>query len=97
LKGNKKNTQVFEVHLGLCATLYWLPNSTKGYSDANWISDIKDSKSTSRYIFTFCGALVLWKSFKQTCIIRFTMKSEFITFDKAGDEAKWIQNFLDNI
>jgi hypothetical protein len=73
------------------------PIVLKGYSDANWISNTKDSKSTSRYVFTFCGALVLWKSFKQTCIFRFTMKSEFITFDKAGDEAKWIQNFLDNI
>jgi hypothetical protein len=73
------------------------PIVLKWYSDANWISDTKDSKSTSRYVFTFCGTLVLWKSFKQTCIIRFTMKSEFIAFDKAGDEAKWIQNFLDDI
>jgi hypothetical protein len=30
----------------------------KGYSDANWISDIDDIKATSRYIFTFGGGAV---------------------------------------
>ena len=30
----------------------------EGYSDANWISDTKDSKSTSGYVFTLCGAVV---------------------------------------
>ena len=28
------------------------------YSDANWIFDIKDSKSISRYVFTLVGATV---------------------------------------
>ena len=69
----------------------------KVYSDADWMSDTKDSRSTCRYVFIFGGAIVSWKSFKQTCIVRFTIKLEFIAFDKAGDKAKWIQNFLDGI
>ena len=40
----------------------------EGYCDANWISDTKDSKSTSGYVFTLGGAAVFWKSTKQTCI-----------------------------
>ena len=28
----------------------------EGYSDANWISDTKDSKSTNGYVFTIGGA-----------------------------------------
>ena len=28
------------------------PVVIKGYSDANWISDLKDSRSTSGYVFT---------------------------------------------
>nr|GFD18749.1 zinc finger, CCHC-type [Tanacetum cinerariifolium] len=32
------------------------PAVIEGYSDANWISDIKDSRSTSGYMFTLGGA-----------------------------------------
>jgi hypothetical protein len=35
---------------GLHYTRY--PAILEGYSDANWISDTKDSKSTSGYVFT---------------------------------------------
>ena len=46
------------------------PHIIEGYWDANWISDSKDSKSTSGYVFTLGGAAVSWKSSKQTCIAR---------------------------
>ncbi|GJZ97735.1 hypothetical protein Tco_0670188 [Tanacetum coccineum] len=51
------------------------------YSDANWISNIKDSRSTSEYVFTLRGAAISWKSFKQTIIVKSIMESEFITLD----------------
>ena len=73
------------------------PAVLKGYSDANWISDIKDSKSTSGYVFTLAGATVSWKSSKQTVIARSTMESEFIALDKCGGEAEWLYHFLENI
>ena len=41
---------------GLHYTRY--PAVLKRYSDANWISDIKDSKSTSGYVFTIAGAII---------------------------------------
>uniref|UniRef100_A0A2N9EVE4 Reverse transcriptase Ty1/copia-type domain-containing protein n=1 Tax=Fagus sylvatica TaxID=28930 RepID=A0A2N9EVE4_FAGSY len=66
----------------------------EGYSDANWISDTNDTKSTSGYVFTLGGAAVSWKSSKQTCIARSTMESEFIALDKAGEEAEWLRHFL---
>ncbi|GJX00282.1 zinc finger, CCHC-type containing protein [Tanacetum coccineum] len=34
------------------------PAVIDGYSDANWISDIKDSRSTSGYFFTLGGAAI---------------------------------------
>nr|GEZ00526.1 retrotransposon-related protein [Tanacetum cinerariifolium] len=40
------------------------PAVIEGYSDANWISDIKDSRSTSGYVFTLGGAAISWKSSK---------------------------------
>ena len=42
---------------GLHYTRY--PEVLEGFSDANWISDVKDSKSTSGYVFTLAGALDL--------------------------------------
>ncbi|KAL2486304.1 cysteine-rich RLK (RECEPTOR-like protein kinase) 8 [Abeliophyllum distichum] len=48
---------------GLHYTRY--PTVIEGYSDANWISDIKDSKSTSGFVFTLgaldkCGEEAEW-------------------------------------
>ncbi|KAK4394045.1 Retrovirus-related Pol polyprotein from transposon TNT 1-94 [Sesamum angolense] len=57
----------------------------------------KDTKSTSGYVFTIGGGAVSWKSSKQTCIARSTMESEFIALDKAGEEAEWLRNFLEDI
>ena len=80
---------------GLNFTRY--PAVLEGYCDADWISDTKDSKSTSGYVFTLGGAAVSWKSMKQTCIARSTMESEFIALDKAGEEAEWLRHFLEDI
>ena len=80
---------------GLYYTRY--PAVLEGYCDANWISDTKDSKSTSGYVFVLGGAAVSWKSSKQTCIARSTMESEFIALDKAGEEAEWLRQFLEDI
>lgn len=85
----------YTLDYGLHYTGY--PAVLEGYTDANWISDSKDSKSTSGYVFTLGGAAVSWKSSKQTCIARSTMESEFIALDKAGEEAEWLRNFLEDI
>ena len=66
------------------------PAVLKRYCDANWISDTKDSKSTSGYLFTLSGGAVSWKSSKKTCIARSTMEYEFIALDKVGEETKWL-------
>ena len=44
---------------GLHYTRY--PTVLEGYSDANWICNMKDTKSTSGYVFTLSGAAVSWK------------------------------------
>ncbi|KAM1495899.1 hypothetical protein ACFXTO_030567 [Malus domestica] len=73
------------------------PHVVEGFSDANWISNTTESKSTSGYVFTLGGAAISWKSSKQKCIARFTMESEFIALDLAGEEAEWLKNFLEDI
>ena len=85
----------YTITYGLHYTRY--PPVLEGYSDANWISDNIETKSTSGYVFTLGGVAVSWKSSKQTCIGRSTMEFEFIALDKAVEEAEWLRNFLEDI
>ena len=83
------------MNYGLHYTRY--PPVLEGFTDANWISDSNDTKSTSGYVFTLGGAAISWKSSKQTCIARSTMESEFIALDMAGGEAEWLRDFLEDV
>ena len=85
----------FTSDYGLHYTRY--PVVLEEYSDAKWISNVKDSKSHSGYVFTLGGAAVSWKSSKLTVIARSTMESEFIALDKCGEEAEWLRHFLEDI
>ena len=67
------------------------PPVLEGYSDANWIADFDELKSTRGYIFTLGGVALSWNSFKQICITRSTMELEFIALHKAGEEAEWLR------
>ncbi|GJU08224.1 retrovirus-related pol polyprotein from transposon TNT 1-94 [Tanacetum coccineum] len=79
-----------------------LSRYTSNPSNAHWkamtmISDIKDSRSTSGYVFTLGGAAMSWKSSKQTVIAKSTIESEFIALDKCGEEAEWLRQFVEDI
>ena len=69
----------------------------EGYNDCNWISNFNDSKSQSGFVFTLGGAIVSWKSSKQTVIGRSIMESKFIALDKCGEEIEWLYHFLEDI
>jgi hypothetical protein len=73
------------------------PVVLEGYSDANWISDSEETKSTSGYVFTLGGGAITWRSSKQTIIAKSTMESEFVALELTGSEAEWLRNFLANI
>ena len=70
------------------------PSVLEGYSDANWITDSQDVKSTSGYVFLLGGAAVSWCSNKQTIITRSTMEAELTALDTACTEAEWIKNLV---
>ena len=61
------------------------------------ISNVKDSKSHSGYVFTLGGGAVSWKSLKQTVIIKSILEYEFLALDKCGEELEWLRHFLENI
>nr|GEX75899.1 zinc finger, CCHC-type [Tanacetum cinerariifolium] len=70
------------------------PVVLEGYSDASWITESSDSKSTTGWIFTLGGGAICWGSKKQTCITHSTMEAEFLALATAGKEAEWLRNML---
>ncbi|PHT40057.1 hypothetical protein CQW23_18911 [Capsicum baccatum] len=89
--GYFKYTQYYALHYNK------YPVVLEGYSDANWITRSNEVKSKSGYVFTIGGGAVSWKSSTHTCIARSRIEFEFIALDKAGEEAEWLQNFLEDI
>lgn len=61
----------------------WI-NTKEEYIDANWISNTKDSKSASGYVFTLRSAIVSQKSLKQIVITKVALEYEFITLDSVA-------------
>ncbi|WVZ49117.1 hypothetical protein U9M48_000498 [Paspalum notatum var. saurae] len=70
------------------------PKVHKGYSDANWISDADEIKAMSGYVFTHGGAVVSWRSCKQTILMRSTFEVEVTALDTATVEAEWLRELL---
>ena len=64
------------------------------YTDANWISDLIDLKSTLGHVFLFGGEAIQWKFAKQKLNAKSTMKVELIALDSTCTEAKRIKNFF---
>jgi len=58
----------------------------EGYNDANQISNTKHLISTSEYVFIHDGTVLSWKLSNKICIVRYTMKLEFISLDKVKDK-----------
>jgi hypothetical protein len=66
----------------------------EGYSDANWISDVNELYATSGYVFTLGGAIVSWRSCKQTILMRSIMEAELAALDTATVKADWLCELL---
>ncbi|KAL4183097.1 hypothetical protein AMTRI_Chr11g96500 [Amborella trichopoda] len=68
-----------------------------GYSDASYLADPDDAKSTSGYVFMLGGGAVSWKSKKQDIVALSTMESEYVACCLAAKEAVWIKNFINQL
>ncbi|WJZ92354.1 hypothetical protein VitviT2T_011356 [Vitis vinifera] len=73
------------------------PAILEGYSDASWISSVRDNLSTIGWVFTLGGGAVSWGSKKQTCISYSTMEAEFIVLAATGKEAEWLRDLMMDI
>ena len=58
-----------------------------GYTDYEFQLHVDLRKSTSGYVFTLGGALVSWRSIKQSCISNSTMEGEYMIASEAAKKA----------
>ncbi|KAM2377376.1 hypothetical protein ACFX1X_043992 [Malus domestica] len=66
----------------------------EAYTDADFQSEVDDTSSNSRYVFTLNGKAVSWKSKKQDVIADSTTEAEYVAVAEAGKEAFWMKKFI---
>ncbi|GJQ90179.1 zinc finger, CCHC-type containing protein [Tanacetum coccineum] len=58
---------------------------------------LRDTSSTSGWVFLLGGGAISWAFKKQTCITGSTMEFEFAALAAAGKEAEWLRNLIHEI
>lgn len=61
--------------------------------DSDLVGSLDDRKSTSRYMVTFFGGAVTWKSKLQKYVVLYTTEEKFIVFVEASKKLLWLRKF----
>ncbi|GKE93101.1 hypothetical protein Tco_1574196 [Tanacetum coccineum] len=74
-----------------------IPSRQHSHAITRVFKYLKDSSSTSGWVFHLRGGAISWASKKQTCITGSTIESEFVALDAAGKKVKWLRNLIHEI
>ena len=69
----------------------------EGYTDADWLENVLDKKSTSSYFMFVGGNLVTWRSKKQKVMALSSAEAEFRGMAKGLCEILWLRRLLTEI
>ena len=69
----------------------------KAYTDADWVGNIDDRKSTSGGAFFLGKRLVKWTRNKQNCISQSTAKAEYVVATINCTNIVWIKQLLKGV
>ncbi|KAJ9682774.1 hypothetical protein PVL29_018656 [Vitis rotundifolia] len=76
----------------------WYPFDTHSdvacYTDADWVGNVDDKKSTSGGCFYIGNCLVAWMSKKQNSVLLSTAETEYIAADSCCFQLLWIKQML---
>ena len=68
-----------------------------GFSDADWAGCSDSRKSTSGYVFKFCGGAISWISRRQTVVATSSCEAEYIALCGACKEATWLRQVVADV
>ena len=69
----------------------------QGYVDVDFAGDIDSTKSTTGFIFTLGGTVILWVSNLEKIVTLSTTEAEYVATTEAGNEMIWLHGFLDEL
>ena len=68
-----------------------------GYGDANFDTDLDDSKSQTGYVFILKGGAISWCSSKQSVVAGSTCEAEYIAAQETANEGVWMKEFISDL
>ncbi|KAJ9560596.1 hypothetical protein OSB04_005756, partial [Centaurea solstitialis] len=80
--------------------LYFFSTSSldlRGFSDADWDSDMTDRRSTIGYCFFLGDSLISWRSKKQSLIARSSTEAEYRALADTSQELIWLRWLLSDM
>jgi len=79
--------------------LYYACGSSNlaGYTDAGYLSDPHKGKLQTGYVFMNSGAVISWKSTKQTLVATSSNHAEILALHEASRECVWLRSLMKHI
>jgi hypothetical protein len=86
-------------HTLKCGIFYEVKSQLQvhGYTDADWVGNVSNRRSTSGFMFSFRTGDVSWSSKKQPTIALSSTKAEYRGVAIATCEIVWLQKLLSNL
>uniref|UniRef100_A0A2N9FL22 Reverse transcriptase Ty1/copia-type domain-containing protein n=1 Tax=Fagus sylvatica TaxID=28930 RepID=A0A2N9FL22_FAGSY len=73
------------------------PLILRAYSDADWVGDPTDLRSTTGYYFLLGSSLIFWRSKKQSVVARSSTKTEYRVLADTTSELLWLRGLLQDL
>ena len=72
-------------------------NSTRGYTDADWVGYKADRRSTSEFVFSLGSGAISWSCKKQPAVALSSTEGEYRGAAVAACEAVWLKRILKDL
>ena len=69
----------------------------RAFSDADWVGDLTDRRSTTGYYFLLGSSLISWRSKKQTHVARSSTEAEYRALADTTSELLWLRWLLKDL
>ena len=69
----------------------------RAFSDADWVGDLTDHRSTTGYYFLLGSSLISWRSKKQTHVARSSTEAEYRALTDTTSELLWLRWLLKDL